>query len=55
LLREGPAIGSPLLFIRGATRVKSLFFAEWGTADREPLAFCTRCYMCKKHNLFKMI
>jgi hypothetical protein len=45
---RGLPIGSPLLFVRGATRVKSLFFAEWGTADREPLAFCTWCYACKK-------
>jgi hypothetical protein len=22
------------------------------SADREPLAFCTRCYTCKKHALF---
>jgi hypothetical protein len=28
LLSGGPPIGSPLLFVRGATRVKSLFFAE---------------------------
>jgi hypothetical protein len=25
---RGPSIGSPLLFVRGATRVKSLFSAE---------------------------
>jgi hypothetical protein len=48
LLNKGPPIGNPLLFVRGATRVKSLFFAESGAADREPLAFCTRCYACKK-------
>jgi hypothetical protein len=41
---KGPPIRSPFLFIRGVTRVKSIFFAESGAADREPLAFCTRCY-----------
>jgi hypothetical protein len=46
---KGPSIGSPLLFIHGVTRVKNLFFAESGAADREPLAFCTRCYACKNH------
>jgi hypothetical protein len=28
LLSKGPPIGSLLLFIRGATRVKNIFFAE---------------------------
>jgi hypothetical protein len=28
LLSKGLPIGSPLLFVRGATRVKSLFFTE---------------------------
>jgi hypothetical protein len=48
LLSKGLPIGSPFLFVRGATHVKSLSFAEKGTADREPLAFCTRCYAYKK-------
>jgi hypothetical protein len=49
----GPPIGSPLLFIRGAMCVKSKsFFAEYGTADREPLTFCTQCYACKKPKFF---
>jgi hypothetical protein len=47
LLSKGSPIGSPLLFVRGATRVKSLSFAEKWSIDQEPLAFCMRCYACK--------
>jgi hypothetical protein len=36
-----------MLFVCGATHVKSLSFDEYGTADREPLAFCMWCYVCK--------
>jgi hypothetical protein len=48
LLSKGPPIGSPLLFICGVTHVKRLTFAEKGTVDQEPLAFCMWCYACKK-------
>jgi hypothetical protein len=48
LLSKGPLIGSPLLFVCGATHVKCLSFVEKGTIDREPLAFCMRWYACKK-------
>jgi hypothetical protein len=50
LLSKGPLIGSPLLFVCGAMHVKNLSFAEKGTVDREPLAFCMWCYACKKPN-----
>jgi hypothetical protein len=36
------SIGSPLLFIRGATCVKSIRI-EWDI-DQEPVAFCTRWF-----------
>jgi hypothetical protein len=52
LLSKGPPIGSPLLFVRNATRVKSLSFTEKETVDRELLAFCMRCYACKKTKIF---
>jgi hypothetical protein len=48
LLSKGPQIRSSLLFVRGATRVKNLCFAEKGIVDRKPLPFCMRCYACKK-------
>jgi hypothetical protein len=48
LMSKGPLIGSPLLFIRGATRVKCLSFTENETVDRKPLAFCMWCQACKK-------
>jgi hypothetical protein len=47
LLNKGPPIGSPLLFVRGAMSVKRLNFTEKGIVDREPIAFCMRCYAYK--------
>jgi hypothetical protein len=50
LLSKGLSIGSSLLFVCGATHVKSITSsAEYRTADREPLTFCMRCYAYKKH------
>jgi hypothetical protein len=40
-------VGSPLLFVRGVARVKSIRAEQ--DIDQEPLAFCTRCYVCKKY------
>ncbi len=40
-------IGSPLLFIRDTTYVKSIRIEQ--NVNREPIAFCTRRYTCKKY------
>jgi hypothetical protein len=41
------SIESPLIFIRGAARVKSIRI-EWDI-NQESLAFCTYCCMYKKY------
>jgi hypothetical protein len=38
---------SALLFVRGVARVKSIRMER--DVNREPLAFCTRRYACKKY------
>jgi hypothetical protein len=40
-------IGSPLLLVRGAARVKSIRVER--DIDRKPLAFCIRHCVCKKY------
>jgi hypothetical protein len=41
------SIGSPLLFIRGAARVKSIRMEQ--DVNQKPHAFCVWCCTCKKY------
>jgi hypothetical protein len=46
----GKSIGSRLLFICGTVHVKSVRYMSKGRQS-VPLAFCMRCYTCKKHKI----
>jgi hypothetical protein len=45
------SIGSTLLFVCGATHVKSTRMVS--DVNREPLTFCTQRCMCKKYKMIR--